>query len=55
MDEYSDYYDGEWVRKYMDIHWKNDIKDEPQNPLDIINSTGGLARINRILRSGGKL
>lgn len=55
MDEYSDYYDGEWVRKYMDIHWKNDIKDEPQNHLDIINSTGGLARINRILRSGGKL
>ena len=55
MDEYSDYYDEEWVRKYMDIHWKNDINDEPQNPLDIINSTGGLARMNRILRSGGKL
>lgn len=55
MDEYSDYYDEKWVRKYMDIRWKNDVKDEPQNPLDIINSTGGLARMNRILRSGGKL
>lgn len=49
MDEYSDYYDENWVRKYMDIHWKKDIKDEPHNPLDIINSTGGLARINKNL------
>lgn len=55
MDEYSDYYDENWVRKYMDIHWKNDIKDEPQSLMDITSSTGGLSRINKILRSGGKL
>lgn len=27
MEEFSDYTDSDWVRKYMDMHWK------PQNPL----------------------
>lgn len=54
MSEYSDYYDKDWARKYMDIHWKENISDEPQSVLDIIKS-GGLDRINRFLRNGGNL
>ncbi len=54
MSEYSDYYDEDWIRKYMDIHWKENIIDEPQSVLDMINS-GSLDRINRFLSSGGVL
>lgn len=54
MDEYSDYYDEDWARKYMNIHWKIAIVQEPQSVSDIINSAS-LYTINKLLRNGGNL
>ena len=53
MDEYSNYRDPDWVRKYMDMHWKDhpDIH-KAETVLDIINSSK-LDEINRFLRNGG--
>ncbi len=54
MDEYSDYYDEDWARKYMNIHWKKAIVQKPQSVSDIINSDS-LYTINKLLRNGGNL
>ncbi len=53
MSEYSSYHDKDWVRKYMDMHWKEYPNiSEPQTVLDIINSSK-LDEINRFLRNNG--
>ena len=54
MDEYSDYYDEYWARKYMNIHWKKANAQKAESISDIINSDE-LYKINKILRNGGNL
>lgn len=55
MSEYGNYRDEDWVRKYMDMYWKeypNTCNSE--DIIDIINSSK-LDEINRFLRNGGNL
>jgi len=55
MSEYGEYRDEDWVRKYMDMYWKeypNTCNSE--DIIDIINSSK-LDEINRFLRSKGDL
>lgn len=55
MSEYSSYHDKDWVRKYMDMYWKEYPNiSEPQTVLDIINSSK-LDEINRFLRNNGNI
>ena len=54
MDEYSDYYDEDWARKYMNIHWEKANAQEAESISDIINSDE-LYKINKALRNGGNL
>ena len=53
MSKYSNYRDKDWVRKYMDMYWKEyPNMGEPQTVLDIINSSK-FDEINRFLRNNG--
>lgn len=55
MSEYCEYRDKDWVRKYMDMYWKeypNTCNSE--DIIDIINSSK-LDEINRFLRNNGDI
>ena len=53
MDEYGNYRDANWLRKYMDMRWKEQPVHEPMTLADIVNSSM-LDEINRFLRNGGQ-
>ena len=53
MDEYGNYRDANWLRKYMDMRWKEQLVHEPTTLADIVNSSM-LDEINRFLRNGGQ-
>ena len=58
MEEYSNYYDPDWSRKYMSMHWKDgaasDNQGDEKRAEEIVRGPE-LDRINRLLRNGGVL
>ncbi len=54
MDEYGDYYDEDWARKYMNIHWKKANTQKIESISDIVNSDE-FYKINKALRNGGNI
>lgn len=52
ISEYGDYYDEAWERKYICMHWKENPSSMPQTLAELLRS-GGLDKINRVLRNGG--
>ena len=53
MDEYSDYRDDDWVRKYMNMHWKENNTNDNYKDINSIVSSSAIDEINRFLRNGG--